>query len=406
MILPCLKMLASYFSWSLPTGFSSLSLRMILAAITSLLFSVFLGPRFIKKLRELEIGQHIRLKGVPILARLHKKKQDTPTMGGVLILLSMFIALFLWMDCTNSFTLILFIATVWLGFIGGLDDYLKLKYKNAKGLSGKKKFLCQVLFAAIFATYLLWPHGSEKKTIFSPPIAKEQVYSEHPEDSIFENATRTLSTLEYATRYYIPFLKQSIFSLAGWGSILAFFITLFVVTGSSNAVNLTDGLDGLAAGCVVMVALVLAVVAFLSSSLEISRYFNILYIEGSGEIGVYLCAMAGACLGFLWYNGYPAQVFMGDIGSLALGGILGVCAVLLRREGLLALVGGVFVIEASSVILQVLSYKLRNKKRIFLCSPIHHHFEYKGWKETKIVARFWIIGLVLAMIGLLSFKLQ
>jgi phospho-N-acetylmuramoyl-pentapeptide-transferase len=179
-----------------------------------------------------------------------------------------------------------------------------------------------------------------------------------------------------------------------------------VITGSSNAVNLTDGLDGLAAGCLVMVSLVLALFAFLSNHFDLARYLNILYIEGSGEIAVYMFVMAGACLGFLWYNGYPAQVFMGDTGSLALGGILGVSAVLLRREMILAIAGVIFVAEAMSVILQVLSYRYRNKKRIFLCAPLHHHFEYKGWPETKVVIRFWIIGLLFAIISVASLKLQ
>jgi phospho-N-acetylmuramoyl-pentapeptide-transferase len=179
-----------------------------------------------------------------------------------------------------------------------------------------------------------------------------------------------------------------------------------VITGTSNAVNLTDGLDGLAAGTLVMSAGVLALFAFLSNNLEMSRYLNILYVEGSGEIAIFLSAMIGACLGFLWYNGYPAQVFMGDTGSLALGGILGLSAVLLRREFLLALCGGIFVVEALSVILQVLSFRYRNKKRVFLCSPLHHHFEYKGWPETKVVLRFWIIALILGLIAIISLKIQ
>ncbi len=181
---------------------------------------------------------------------------------------------------------------------------------------------------------------------------------------------------------------------------------MFVVTGSSNAVNLTDGLDGLAAGCLVMVAGVLALFAFLSNNIEMSRYLNILYIEESGEIAVFLFSLMGACLGFLWFNGYPAQLIMGDTGSLALGGLIGVSAVLLRRELLLGLVGGVFVAEALSVILQVASYKLRNRKRIFMCAPLHHHFEYKGWPETKVVLRFWIVCLILAVIGIASLKFQ
>ena len=181
---------------------------------------------------------------------------------------------------------------------------------------------------------------------------------------------------------------------------------VFIITGSSNAVNLTDGLDGLAAGCLLMVSGVLALFAFLSNHIEIARYLNILYIEGSGEIAIYLFALMGACLGFLWFNGHPAQIFMGDTGSLALGGVIGLAAVLLRRELLLGIVGGIFVIETLSVILQVSSYKLRNRKRIFLCTPLHHHFEYKGWPETKVVMRFWIVGLILAIIGIVSLKLQ
>jgi phospho-N-acetylmuramoyl-pentapeptide-transferase len=205
------------------------------------------------------------------------------------------------------------------------------------------------------------------------------------------------------TQFYLPFWKDPVFLLNG---VLAFFLIVFVITGSSNAVNLTDGLDGLAAGCLVMVSLVLALFAFLSNHIDLARYLNILYIEGSGEIAVYLMALAGASLGFLWYNGYPAQVFMGDTGSLALGGILGVSAVLLRREVLLAIAGAIFVAEALSVILQVLSYRYRNKKRIFLCAPLHHHFEYKGWPETKVVIRFWIISLLFAIIAVSSLKFQ
>lgn len=184
------------------------------------------------------------------------------------------------------------------------------------------------------------------------------------------------------------------------------FFFFFVITGSSNAVNLTDGLDGLAAGSLIMVAGSLGIVAFVSNHQDLARYLNILYIEGSGEIAIYLCAMIGACLGFLWYNGYPAQVFMGDTGSLTLGGIIGVSAVLLKREFLLGIVGGIFVAEALSVILQVASYRFRNKKRIFLIAPLHHHFEYKGWPETKVVIRFWIVGLIFAIIGIASLRFQ
>ncbi len=352
-----------------PAVFTYSSTRMLLAAITTLLLNIFLGPLVIKKLYELKTGQSIRVEDCPMLAELHEKKKDTPTMGGVLILASMLFALLLWMDLRSSFTWILFFTTLYLGALGGYDDYLKLKYKNSKGMSAKKKFLLQTLFAALVGIYML-------------------------------------STQEYAGRYYLPFMKDPLVTLQGALLFFGFIFTILVLVGSSNAVNLTDGLDGLAAGTLVMASLVFALVAFLSNNFEMARYLNILYIEGSSEIAVYLCALVGACLGFLWYNGYPAQVFMGDTGSLALGGVLGVSAILLRKELLLGIVGGVFVAEAVSVILQVGSYKLRNKKRVFLCAPLHHHFEYKGWPETKVVLRFWIWGFILAVIGIMSLKFQ
>jgi phospho-N-acetylmuramoyl-pentapeptide-transferase len=292
-----------------------------------------------------------------------------------------------------------------LGVLGGYDDYLKLKYKNWKGLARRKKFFWQMALAMLIGLYTLCPAVTNAVHVgdwFEPPAAKELVYQSAKEKPI----AVSLSTQSYMSRYYLPFLKGPFFILSGTLLVLAFFITLFVLTGTSNAVNLTDGLDGLASGCLIMVSLVLATVAFLSNNIEMARYLNILYIEGSSEIAVYLCALVGACLGFLWYNGYPAQVFMGDTGSLALGGVVGLAAILLRRELLLALAGGVFVAEALSVILQVASFKLRNKKRIFLCTPLHHHFEYKGWPETKVVLRFWIVSLLLAILGLISLKFQ
>lgn len=395
MMLLFLQFLVSTFHVKIPAVFWYVSTRMVLAAITTLFLTIFMGPRFIRKLYALKTGQSIRVEDCPKLAELHQKKKETPTMGGILILVSMVIALFLWMDLRSSFTLILLVATVWLGMIGGMDDYLKMKHKNSKGLKARKKFAFQILFAIFFGLYLLWPaftelfhHGSW----FAPPISKEN-------ESVF-------STVSTYGRYYLPFLKGPFFVLSGVSLFIAFFITLFVVTGTSNAVNLTDGLDGLAAGCILLVGGVLALFAFLSNHAQTARYLNILYIEGSGEIAIYLCALCGACLGFLWYNGYPAEVFMGDIGSLALGGVLGTSAILLRREFLLALIGGVFVMETVSVILQVLSYRYRNKKRIFRCTPLHHHFEFKGWPEQKVVARFWIIGLILALFGIASIKFQ
>jgi phospho-N-acetylmuramoyl-pentapeptide-transferase len=394
-----------HFGYHMPAAFGYSSTRMLLAAITTLLITIFLGPPFIRRLFELKTGQTIRVEDCPPLIKLHEKKRETPTMGGILMLFSLVIALLLWMDLTSSFTLILLITTLWLGFVGGIDDYLKMKYKSADGLSRKKKFGLQLIFAAAVALYLLVPSVTESIQVgdwFHPPSAKEQVYRRGNINVLSENKT----TQEYMGKYFVPFKKGALFTLSGAGLIFAGLFSIAVITGSSNAVNLTDGLDGLAAGSVMMVAGVLAVFAFFSNNLEFSRYLNILYVEGSGEVAIFLCALLGACLGFLWYNGYPAQVFMGDTGSLALGGILGVAAILIRREFLLALVGGLFVVEALSVILQVASFRLRKKKRIFLCAPLHHHFEFKGWPETKVVLRFWIIGLILALIGIISLKFQ
>lgn len=382
-----------------PAVFEYTSTRMILAAMTSLLFCIFVGPYFIRKLYELKIGQTIRTDECPLLGQLHRKKQDTPTMGGLLILCAMLLSLLLWMDFEVIFTLLLLLTTLILGYLGGRDDYLKLKYKNTKGLSPRKKLFLQACVAAIVALYLLVPsvsHGFQALTGIASPIIKVEQ----------GQGLSAISLQDFAGRIYTPFFKDPSFVLTGIGLLLMFVFMLFVIVGSSNAVNLTDGLDGLAAGCAIMVASALGLVAFLSNNLDISRYLHIPYIEGAGEIAVYMGAFVGACLGFLWYNGHPAQVFMGDIGSLALGGVIGVSAVLLKRELFLGLVGGIFVVEALSVILQVGSYKLRNKKRIFLIAPLHHHFEYQGWAETKVVIRFWIIALLLAIIGIASLKFQ
>lgn len=400
MIMLLIHFLKEFYDIKVPAVFGYFSTRMMLAALTSFVLSLFLGPFFIRKLYELKIGQTIRKEECPLLGQLHEKKQNTPTMGGILILFSMVISLLLWMDLNHVFTLILLITTLFLGFIGGRDDYLKLKYKNTKGMSARGKLFFQFLLSLGIASYFLFApvnEGIEHGQWFKPPVIKEHVE---------KGKETTVSLKDYASRLYIPFFKDPVLIFRGISILIMALFIFFVITGSSNAVNLTDGLDGLATGCLIMVAGSLGLIAFISNHHDIALYLNILYIEGSGEIAIYLSAMIGACLGFLWYNGHPAQVFMGDTGSLTLGGIIGVSAVLLRREFLLGIIGGIFVAEALSVILQVASYKLRNKKRIFLCSPLHHHFEYKGWPETKVVMRFWIIGLLLAIIGIASLKFQ
>ena len=293
---------------------------------------------------------------VPLLGELHRNKNDTPTMGGVLILFSLLISLLLWMDLQNSFTLILFLTTLVMGALGGLDDYLKLRYKNKKGIKGKRKLIIQGSFSLFIALYLLWNPLTECVQLgnwFSPPTAKSGAVE--------------LSVREYATRLYVPFFKEHALNFSGIGLALMVFLILCVITGASNAVNLTDGLDGLATGTVMLASGAFSLIAFVSNNLDLSSYLNILYIEGSSEIAIYLAAVCGACLGFLWYNSHPAQVFMGDTGSLTLGAILGVSAVLLKRELLLSIIGGVFVMEALSVMLQVGSYKFR-KKSVFFCA--------------------------------------
>lgn len=379
------EFLRKEFLFKIPLAFSYTSTRMMLALMTSFLLSLLLGPYFIRKLQQLKVGQNIRKEECPPLGKLHEKKQDTPTMGGILILFSLIVSLILWTDLSQGFTWILLFVTLGFGIVGGVDDYLKLKYRNSKGLRSNFKFIAQVLISLVVALSMYFP-------IKTAPIVKEEAKSQ-----------KVLSQSDYASRVYVPFVKGPIAYLP---AALAILFMIFVITGASNAVNLTDGLDGLASGCLIMVAAAFALIAFVSNHVDLARYLNILYIEGSGEIAVYMSALVGGCLGFLWYNAHPAEVFMGDVGSLSLGGILGTAAVLLKREFLLAIVGGVFVAEALSVILQVTSYKLRDKKRIFLCAPLHHHFEYKGWAETKVVIRFWIVSLVLAIFGLLSLKFQ
>jgi len=404
-----IQYLHEIFGFKIWPVFFYLSTRMIMAAITTLCMTVFLGPFFIFVLKKLNLRQTIRenKKYFDRLSKLHSKKKDTPTMGGLFILFSMIFALFLWMDLNSVFTWILLLAAMFLGGVGFVDDYLKLKYKNSKGLIAKLKFSLQSVFAIAVCSYLICPCISgfvQKKMSFSPPAAKEQRIKKIDGKPV--TLINTLNTENYISRIYVPFIKKPIIVSSEIGKIFLFLFLAFVIVGSSNAVNLTDGLDGLACGLLIMVSFVLAIFAFLSNHIEMSKYLNILYIEGSGEIAVFLFALCGAALGFLWYNGYPAQVFLGDIGSLSLGGIIAISAVLLRREILLALIGAVFVAEAMSVILQVLSYRFRRKKRIFLCSPLHHHFEYKGWSESKVVLRFWIIGLLFAIIGISSLKFQ
>ncbi|MGE3954039.1 MAG: phospho-N-acetylmuramoyl-pentapeptide-transferase [Parachlamydiales bacterium] len=342
-------------------GITSTSARMGLAALTTLLITLLWGPWWIRQLYSWKVGQPIRKSEAPLLGELHKEKEKTPTMGGLLILSALLISLLLWMDLGSPYALILLITTLVLGGIGALDDLLKLKSKSSRGLSSKLKFTMQVGFSLALAAYLL------------------------------------LGELRGVTaQFYLPCLPGPLFTVTGFFTLLWALWIAFIVTGSSNAVNLTDGLDGLASGLVAFTAAGLSVVAFLSAR----GFPSLPPIEGAGEIAIFLAALVGACVGFLWYNGHPAQVFMGDTGSLALGGLLGVSALLLRQEVLFGIMAAVIVAEALSVILQVSYFRATGGRRIFRCSPLHHHFEYKGMPESRVTLRFWIVGLFTTLLGM------
>ena len=342
--------------------FQYLTLRAILGTITALVLSLIIGPTMIRRLTSYKIGQHIRSDG----PQTHLAKAGTPTMGGALILISIAISTLLWTDLSNQKVWVALIVTMLFGLIGGVDDYKKLVYGNSKGLSAKLKYFWQTVVGLGAAVYL---------------------YS--------------IADTELQTSLLIPFVKDVLIPM-GWFFIV---LTYFVIVGSSNAVNLTDGLDGLAILPAVMVAGGLGIFAYLTGNNNFATYLGIPYIAGAGELTIFCGSLVGAGLGFLWFNTYPAQVFMGDIGALAIGAALGVVAVLVRQEIILMIMGGVFVMETVSVILQVASFKLTGR-RIFRMAPLHHHFELKGWPEPRVIVRFWIITVILVLIGLASLKVR
>ncbi len=345
--------------------FRYITFRAAGAAVTSFLLCIILGPVIIRKLKELKVGQVIRqeeeARGI---YEFHKNKAGTPTMGGLLIVTAIVLSTVLWADLTNKYVLLAILSTAWLCALGFADDYIKLSRQRSKGLTARSKFIGQILLGLLIGLYIY----------FDPQIG--------------ENLD-------------IPFLKNAFVDLG----IFYVFFTMLVIVGASNAMNLTDGLDGLAIGCTVMVALTYTALSYITGNFKISDYLNITYIPGTGELAVFCAAIMGAGLGFLWFNSNPAEVFMGDTGSLALGGAIGIVATFIKKELLLVLVGGIFVAEALSVILQVASFKLF-KKRIFLMAPLHHHFEKMGWPENKVVVRFWIVAAILALLSLLTLKIR
>jgi phospho-N-acetylmuramoyl-pentapeptide-transferase len=349
--------------------FSYITFRAICAGVTAFLISLLFGNLVIRKLISLKFGQPIRTAAeVHKLFELHGAKKGTPTMGGILLIGSIVISTLLWAKPENPFVWLVLFSTLFLGAIGLYDDWLKVSKKNSDGISSRLKFVLQCALAGIFTLFFL----------LNPQLS----------------AT--------AQQLYIPFLKDPL--VLGMGAF-TFIFYLLVIVGTSNAVNLTDGLDGLATGCTATVAATYAVLAYVAGNFKAATYLQVPFVQFSGELTVLCIALLGACLGFLWWNAYPARVFMGDTGSLAIGGMLGSVAICCKQELLLVIVGGVFVIEAMSVILQVASFKTTGR-RIFKMSPIHHHFELSGWKENTVIVRFWILSVFFALLGLATLKLR
>lgn len=343
--------------------FNYITLRAVLATLTALIISFVVGPRLIRKLTEYKVGQSVRDDG----PQTHLVKAGTPTMGGALILVAIAISTLLWADLSNRFVWVVLVTTLGFGIIGWVDDWRKVVHRNPKGLAAREKYFWQSLIGFGVAIYLF-----------------------------------STATVPAETEFIVPFFKNLALPL---GAVSFVVLTYFVIVGSSNAVNLTDGLDGLAIMPTVMVASALAIFAYVAGHLYFSKYLGVPYVPGAGELAVFCAAIGGAGLGFLWFNAYPAEVFMGDVGALALGAALGVVAVIVRQEIVLFIMGGVFVMETVSVMLQVASYKLTGK-RIFRMAPLHHHYELKGWKETQVVVRFWIITMMLVLVGLATLKIR
>ncbi len=358
--------------------FRYITVRTAYASLTALLLSLVLGPWLIGKLKRFQVGQFVREEG----PESHRAKAGTPTMGGVLIDLCIILPTLLWSNLGNVFVWLALGVTVTFGAIGFWDDYLKLRRKHNLGLRARSKLLLQIAASVLLAAALA-------------ALSEKSLYS-------------TKLTFPFFKRIHPDFVVSSLLS-HGWAAPLAFLpfvgLVVLVVVGSSNAVNLTDGLDGLAIGCVIVAASALTVLTYVTGNAVWASYLNLEHLERSAELTIFCGSMVGASLGFLWYNAYPAEIFMGDVGSLSLGGAIAAVAVIIKQELLLPFLGGIFVVEALSVILQVGSYKLR-RKRIFRMAPIHHHFELLGWKESKIIARFWIAALVFALFTLTTLKLR
>ena len=386
--------------------FNYLSFRSVVSFLTALLFSLLVGKKIIGRLRRMQIGETVRDLGLDG----QKSKEGTPTMGGIIIILATLIPILLFNDLTNVYILILLFTLLWMGAVGFLDDYIKVIKKNKEGLAGKFKIVAQVLLGIVVGAVMYWNSDVTIRTKNYETEISSSVASDH-----FNDAEKSLKTT-------IPMMKNNEFnyesvlrsispSLDQFTWLFFIFVVIFIITAVSNAANLTDGIDGLAAGTSSIIVVALAILAWVSGNIVVANYLNIMFIPSIGEVSVFISAFAGALIGFLWFNAFPAQVFMGDTGSLTIGALIAVVAIIIRKELLIPILAGIFVMENASVIIQRFWFKYTKKRygagrRVFLMSPIHHHFQKLGWHENKIVVRFWIIGIFLAALSIISLKIR
>jgi phospho-N-acetylmuramoyl-pentapeptide-transferase len=402
--------------------FQYISFRASLAIILSLLISMVFGHRLINALRKMQVAETVRNLGL----EGEQKKQGTPTMGGLIIIGAILIPTLLFARITNVYILLIVLATIWLGVVGFIDDYIKVFKKNKEGLAGRFKVLGQVGLGVIVASTLYYNENVKTRVFYQPEeVTTEFIQQEQLKQTIVENKLM-LGKDVHSTSTTIPFVKNHEFDYADLLSFIGdsykdynywiyLLVVVFIITAVSNGANITDGIDGLAAGTSAIIGITLGVFAYVSGNIQFSKYLGIMYIPHLGEMMIFGAAFTGACIGFLWYNAYPAKVFMGDTGSLALGGIIATFSLMVRKELLIPILCGIFLIENLSVILQVYYFKYQKRKhgieyarehRLFLMSPLHHHYQKKGFHEAKIVTRFWIIGIMLAVITIITLKIR
>lgn len=400
-------------------AFQYISFRAALALIGSLVITMLMGKRLINLLRRKQVGETVRDLGLDG----QKQKEGTPTMGGLIILAGIIIPTLLFAKLMNVYIVLMLVTTVWLGLIGFLDDYIKVFRKNKEGLHGRYKVVGQVGVGIIVGATLFWNHNVVIKEKLTP---HQELLGMKPIDDGNARLPEYAEESTHSLKTTIPFVKNNEFdysdilgflgdSAKDWGWIIFIPIVIFIVTAVSNGANVTDGIDGLAAGTSAIIGTVLGILAYVSGNMVFADYLNIMFIPDSGELVIFIAAFVGACIGFLWYNSFPAQVFMGDTGSLALGGIIAVFAIAIRKELLIPIICGIFLVENLSVILQVSVFKYRKKKfgleyaranRLFLMSPLHHHYQKKGMHEAKIVSRFWIVAIMLGVVAIATLKLR